>query len=251
MLIKQLYENFSNQENVQKQFKKTGKKNVLFVTPTITGENFYRIMMPYASLSRQGYGVALMGVTAYNPTQSYEKRVTTGLNSKHIIWASTIVFPFTTQPLKTIFQSIKTVNPNCKIVYNLDYNVFHLPSYHPLKQEITEEKINSVEENILYADLTLVDNEFLKEYLLNKHFEDKKMPEGLEQVGGIEVLPLIGNYTSMFGKLQPPDKQDSILKIAIPIGNWQYEELKQAVHSLSELQKKTNALEFVIMGGSS
>lgn len=256
-VIEQLFSRFKTPQDIEAQFEQSADCNVLFVTPTLTAENFYRVILPFLHLptvSQGNIATAMFGISAHNPKQIYEKRITQGLTSSHAQWADVIIFPFTTQALRAnAYDYIRVVNPECKIIYNLDYNIFHIPVKHPLYATMNSDKMRDIDDNIIYADLTVVDNEHLQQYLLNKHFSDVQKYKDITEdtkIGGIEVLPLLGYYDSMYGRVQAQRSDETKLRIGIPVSDNQSEELKQALQYFSEvITKFPGKTELIILGG--
>ncbi len=247
-----LFETFSKEAEIDAQFEKTGDKNILFVTPTLTGENFYRIIMPFITLPDHAkVETAITGIESHNPSQLYEKKITHGLRSHRILWADTIVFPFTTQPLKETYEHIRSLNPQAKIIYNLDYNVFHLPAKDPLNLEINSDKLSDIDDNILFADLTLVDNTHLQEYLVQKHFSDSsKYAHAPETPGDIQVLPFLGNPVAMYNQREAVRNGPQTIRIGITVCESQYEQLEKFSKTLGGLEKLfPGKTEIIIIGG--
>ena len=154
------------------QFKSSGtEKNILFVSPQLTSKHLYEFILPFFSFYNKKINTAITDLSKYNP---FEQIVTldTTLTSVEIQWANYIVFPFTTMELTKqygLYDAIREVNPNCKIVFFVDFNFYELPPTHPHKELFTFENIiNNVEMNVLMSDLCLVSNLQLKGYLHQK-----------------------------------------------------------------------------------
>ena len=154
------------------QFKGSGtEKNILFVSPQLTSKHLYKFILPFFSFYNKKINTAITDLSKYNP---FEQIVTlnSNLTNVEIQWANYIVFPFTTMDLTKeygLYDAIREVNPNCKIVFFVDFNYYELPQSHPHKELFTFENIiNNVEMNILMSDLCLVSNLQLKGYLHQK-----------------------------------------------------------------------------------
>ena len=94
------------------------------------------------------------------------------LTTKEVLWANFIVFPFTTDDLSKpygLYEAIRELNPNCKIVFFVDFNYYNLPLEHPHKGLFDfPVSVDATERNILYSDLCLTTNIMLRNFLLKK-----------------------------------------------------------------------------------
>ncbi len=251
-VIETLFDFSSDPARIEAQFENSAEKNILFITPTLTGENFYRIIMPFLALSDQDKTeTAMLGLEKHNPVQLYEKKITQGLTSSRIMWANTIVFPFTTQPLKQLYEHIRFLNPTCKIVYNVEYNIFHLPDADALNLVINSDKMRDIDDNILYADMTLTDNNLLTKYLLEKHFSDaSKYTDLPENIGNIQTMPFLAMPEAMYNRMEVVRSGPEKFCIGIPITEANYDQLKKFSKSIAELQKALpDKTEIIIIGG--
>ena len=99
-------------------------KNVLFVSPQLNGRNFYKYIMPYILLYEYDImGTAIIGLDKFKQNNEYDF-TKIPLYSKQILWADFIVFPFSIQNLSPLYENIRYINPEVKIVYNVDFNYY-------------------------------------------------------------------------------------------------------------------------------
>lgn len=159
----------------REQFQSGGsEKNILFVEPQLTSKHLYKFILPFFSFYNEKVYTAITSLEKYNP---YEQivQIKTSLKQEEILWANFIVFPFTTMDLSKeygIYQAIREVNPNCKIVFFVDFNYYNLPSDHPHKELFNFPNIiDNTERNILFSDLCLTSNIQLRGFLLKKFQE--------------------------------------------------------------------------------
>ena len=85
-----------NPKLIESQFLKSGQFNILFVNPELTGNDFFKLIMPAWKL-KQTEGViatAFTSVLRYNPTKKYKNLDDYYISGRHIAWANSIVFPF-------------------------------------------------------------------------------------------------------------------------------------------------------------
>ncbi len=167
----------------ENMFSKWGtEKNILFVSPQLSGKHLYKSILPFLCLpdkTEQGQIRIATGITSLKPFD-YRKQLIEyeiELTDKHIMWADFIVFPFTTQPLsQDVYKKIRALNPRTKILYSVDFNFYELSESHPYKNIFSDEMILSqVEDNMYFSDAVVVDNLLLVQYIFTKF---KKLMEG-------------------------------------------------------------------------
>lgn len=164
----------NNQQFYKAQFEESGYvKNVLFVSPHLTPKHVYKYILPYFCMQSGGVATAITSVEnhkfeKYDDVKNLkpEKSV---LLPQHIIWADFIVFPFILNRLggteeDSLYNQIKKINPDVKIVYHVDFNFYRLPKRHPYYKLFDRKAISNVEDNIYFCDLCLTSNmEFYNE----------------------------------------------------------------------------------------
>ncbi len=170
-------------EYSENMFSKWGtEKNILFVSPQLSGKHLYKSILPFQCLpdkTESGVIRVATGITSLKPFD-YRKQLIEyeiELTDKHIAWADFIVFPFTTQPLsQDVYKKIRALNPRTKICYSVDFNFYELSEAHPYKNIFSDEMILSqVEDNMYFSDAVVVDNLLLVQYIFTKF---KKLIEG-------------------------------------------------------------------------
>lgn len=157
-------------------FSKWGsEKNILFVSPQLSGRHLYKTILPFMCLpqkSENGDITIATGITSLN-TYDYRKQLMSyelELTDKHILWADFIIFPFTTQPLsQDVYKKIRGIKPSVKIMYSVDFNFYELSDLHPYKRIFSDPMILSqVEDNMFFSDVVIVENLMLVNYLHDK-----------------------------------------------------------------------------------
>lgn len=150
------------------------EKKILYVAPQLSSKHLYKFILPFFSFYNERVFTAITGLTKYDPYEQIVK-IDAVLQSNEIQWADYIVFPFTTQDLSKqygFYEAVREVNPNCKIVFYVDFNFYLLPDEHPHKELFEFPTImDSTEKNILFADICLTNNYLLRNYLLDKFTE--------------------------------------------------------------------------------
>lgn len=192
------------------QFANRGQKNILFVNPSLSGKSFFSALLPtillpqktngdvhtaITNISEYGYYKQL---TSYDVLDMFAEESTNQDKELMINWATHIVFSFTMHPLTYIYDHIRSINPNCKCLYSIDYNYELLPKEHELKHIFDNDIVLSIiEDNIYYADSALVLTAPLQEYLIQKFtklVETKYLGverNAINQLLMINVIPLI------------------------------------------------------------
>ena len=151
-------------------FEKWGEeKNILFVSPQLSGRHLYKSILPFFCLSSQNVATAITSLKRYD----YKKQLLDfqiDLNDEMVDWADIIVFPFTTQPLsEEIYTRIREIKPEAKIFFCVDFNFYELSKNHPFSEIFSDENIiNDVESNMYFSDMVLVTNLQLLNYIVDK-----------------------------------------------------------------------------------
>jgi hypothetical protein len=151
-------------------FEKWGEdKNILFVSPQLSGRHLYKTILPFFCLSSQDVATAITSLKRYD----YKKQLLDfqiDLNDEMVDWADIIIFPFTTQPLvEEIYTRIREIKPEAKIFFSVDFNFYELSKNHPFHEIFSDENIiNDVESNMYFADMVLVTNLQLLNYIVEK-----------------------------------------------------------------------------------
>lgn len=153
------------------QFSSRAEKNILFVEPQLTSKHLYKFILPFFSFYNERVFTAITGLDKYDPYKQIVG-IETNLTQRQIKWANYIVFPFTTMDLTKeygIYQAIREVNPDAKIVFFVDFNYYDMPNDHPHKELFNfTNSLESVEKNILLSDLCLTNNLHLYRYIFKK-----------------------------------------------------------------------------------
>ena len=159
----------------KEQFDEFGtEKNILFLEPQLTSRHLYKFILPYFCFYNEKVYTAITGLDKYDPYRQIVG-IETRISQPEILWANYIVIPFTTMDLSKdygLYSAIREVNPDCKIVFFVDFNYYELPADHPHKELFGfPNVIDTTERNILLADLCLTNNVQLRGYLLKKFTE--------------------------------------------------------------------------------
>lgn len=147
-------------------------KNILFINPQLSGKHLYKMLLPSRIMRSEGISTAITTISKYDPHGQLLGGKEVELNDTMINWAEYFVFPFTTQPLGDLYERIREINSDAKIVYSIDFNFYELSDKHPYKYIFDElSVISDVEDNIFFSDIALVSNAKFQELLTYKFKE--------------------------------------------------------------------------------
>jgi glycosyltransferase involved in cell wall biosynthesis len=229
-------------------------KNVLFVNPQLNGRHFYKYILPYIVMYEfDAWSTALTSMDKYKPNKEYES-VKIKLNSKQILWADYIVLPFTCDNLKEAYESIRNINPDINIVFNVDFNYYQIGKQHPLYDKFTtEENVSNIEDNIFYSDLTLVTNGKLATFLTNKFATELNDIKYKDIYSGVQIgtIPLLIDDTLILEniELDSPKVNKDALRIGIIASNYTWEDLNSYKELFNEVQKQMgDKVKFIVLG---
>jgi len=220
--------------------------------------------MPYVLLYEYDVmGTAMIGMDKFKPNNEYDF-TNIPLYSKQILWADYIVFPFSVQNLSPLYDNIRYINPEVKIVYNVDFNFYLLGKTHPLHEKFNnEETITVLEDNIFFADLCLTTNMELSKYLAKKFSDElnETKYKGIESNVEIATLPLLIDEPLIMENIEqsktpptpptPPapatentENAENVepiaetLKVGIIASNYTWEDLNSYKEQFKEAQEK-------------
>lgn len=252
--FKLFFDFYSDYSNISAQFKegvpkKQGQKNIVFVNPSLTGNNFYKLVLPCMMLKNvNGVYTALTGIHKYNPTKRFVSRESP-LSSPQLLWADTIVFPFVDEPLGQCFTDIRRINPGIKIIFSMDFNIYELHETHPYKKYFSsKEQIQNIDVNIANADEVIVTNVLLEKYLnaRMKLFTPKVTTK-------VTTIPILFDEATQTGQMEEPKqeekKQDTKLRIGVMATDAHLTELKSYNTTLKTISKKfADKAEIIVFG---
>lgn len=236
-------------------FSKWGsEKNILFVSPQLSGKHLYKSILPFQCLpdkKEDGELIIATGITSLKPFD-YRKQLIEyeiELTDKHIHWADFIIFPFTTQPLsQDIYKKIRGIKPSVKIMYSVDFNFYELSGDNPYKKIFSDSMILSqVEDNMYFSDSVLVDNLMLADYLVKKvkSLMETKYKD-VQGYMGITCLPTMIDSEIVLKNVEYEPENASFVKkesIHAPAVNDLIEETEKAALKIKEEYIKNKTTE--------
>lgn len=236
-------------------FSKWGsEKNILFVSPQLSGKHLYKSILPFQCLpdkKEDGELIIATGITSLKPFD-YRKQLIEyeiELTDKHIHWADFIIFPFTTQPLsQDIYKKIRGIKPSVKIMYSVDFNFYELSDANPYKKIFSDSMILSqVEDNMYFSDSVLVDNLMLADYLVKKvkSLMETKYKD-VQGYMGITCLPTMIDSEIVLKNVEYEPENASFVKkesIHAPAVNDLIEETEKAALKIKEEYIKNKTTE--------
>jgi len=135
-----------------------GKVHIYYISPYLNGTGLYRAILPTLELNKTQTHHAIINRIEDWDTQGQftEKQIT--INDKLIGWAHYIVFPATFTDITPNFRHIRMINPNIKIVVDIDDNYHSIPDMHPHHHAFTKGMKSSLLQNIESSDIFTATN---------------------------------------------------------------------------------------------
>ncbi len=150
---------------------KRRQKNIVFVNPQLSNKHLYKMFLPvcwFNQIKDSNVATAITNISEFNTeSQLFGEGEWKQLTDDMILWATSIVLPFTVQPLvMDLYARIRKINPKADIIYNVDFNFYELSEIHPFRYIFEEQTvIDAVEDNMFHADTILVSSPPLQDYL--------------------------------------------------------------------------------------
>jgi len=255
--VADVYVKLKDKEFFDNQFKEIHwNKNILFINPQLSGRHFYKYILPYISMYEfSAWATAVTSIDKYKPNKEYEP-IKIPLHSVQILWADYIVFPFIFDDLTESYESIRKINPDINIVFNVDFNYYELPKNHPLQKEFKERNaIENIEKNIFNSDLTFVTNNKLTEVLLEKlkDLSENKF-KGQESYVSVGTLPLLVDEEIILENIELDQQELSIeeqktMRIGIVATNYTWDDLASYKDTFHKIQTEFgDKVKFFLIG---
>lgn len=223
--------------------------NVLFINPEATGANFYKIFVPFWVLKKaQPLSTAITGWTKFNPVKRFKNDSKTPIRSRQIVWADTIVIPFTNQPLKDFMEASRIVNPNTRILFHVDFDFIDIPEDHPLKEAFDTDSINNVIQNIMSCDTTVVSNPKLASHLITRL---KELGHEADRDNFAVQLLCVDEETMLDGVQQPKSKDPDHFNLLVLANDNQISDMETISKALIKAKEKHgNYLKIIYFGAN-
>lgn len=239
----------------------SASRKILFVNVQHNGRNYYRYIQPYIDMLEFGLAkVAMNRFIEYRVNREYSE-TDWSLDDRFIYWATTIVFPFTPKPLTDVFARIKEINPNCKIIYYLDFNYYKVPKEHVLFNYFKTDDLKNIEENIFFADQINFMNIDLGREIIDvfnsgktkQHFADydKDLFESKFIWHPIMISPeLAYENIQSIPEEKKESKKDDVFRIGIVGTNYHFNDIKSYSKALLSVQKEIgkDKVKFYLIG---
>lgn len=228
------------------QYAHRGELNIMFVNPEATGGNFYKMILPFVMLKNtRVVNTAITGWSKYNPIKRFRNDDKSPISSVQILWADTIVFPFTNQPLAEFIEMAKTINPNTLVILHVDFDFIDLPKNHPLKDAFPPEKVDTIIQNILACDKVIVTNAKLAGHLITRLNE--KGHEISRDKFGVQFLCVDEELMLDNVRLRP--SKSEAFSLCVLAGDNQWSDIESCMPALIEAKKKhKNNLKISVFG---
>jgi glycosyltransferase involved in cell wall biosynthesis len=256
--ILEIFKQSSNPEFIDGQFNNVHwNKNVLFIHPQLNGRHFYRYILPYVVMFEyNAWGTAITSMDKFKPNKEYEESQVP-LTSKQILWADYIVFPFTTVNLMNAYKKLREINPDIRVIFNVDFNYYELSKNHPVYDKFSpKEVVSAIEDNIFYSDLTLVTNSKLSEVLVNKFTKELNETKYKNKKSSVEIgcFPMLIDDMLVTENIQEEivelsDEEKKPLRIGIVGNNYIWEDINSYKSLLKEAKEKLgDKIKFFMIG---
>jgi hypothetical protein len=236
--LAELRKSLQNQNYYQNQIKGVQKRRIVFINPQESGRELYKSILPYHHMYDGNTGTCFTGLTRYDVNKQITD-IDMVLYASQIKWATSIIVPFTSQPMvetmpmeegfdpslqtKRLYSQIKEINPKAQIVFMVDFNFWEIEEGHPLHHVFSDPKvISEVEKNLFFADKVLVSNHKLYEYIIergNELMQNKYkgmefkvrlgvMPFFIDEKFVLENLEQDENFSSFSGEASTPPEEE-------------------------------------------
>jgi glycosyltransferase involved in cell wall biosynthesis len=228
------------------------RKNILFVSPMLSGRHLYRYLLPYLELSKYDKAAtALTGLVKYGESRYEDIDIQFG--SREILWADIIVFPFTTQPMTELFNRIREINPKVKLFYNIDFNYYLMHESHPFHAHISQSQVTlDIEDNVIASDVTLFTNQTLLEFVKNRidqavkdRYDDKPVLTSYQTQALLTDIDIVTENQQGQVLVEP----DGTLRIGIVCQDYHWKDIhawSKQMHTVQE--KHGDKVRFVFIG---
>jgi len=244
MNIKEVYEKIKqfNPSDLSALKMNDGKRHVFFVSPQLTSEGIYKMILPCLEFNKTGkFHCVMNNIIDHNPYKKPEP-VENELYPDAIRWADVFVFGFTTEDLTEVFAQIHAINPACKIYYNIDYDFTKIPNTHPDYDQV-KKNYNIIIENIKACDVILYGNRELIPFLKNGLKDDFN-------TDGIKISYIPGLVSDSFHNrkeiVPEPDKKN--IRIGIVANPSHFDDLATLKRPLDTLLAQHKNMEIHLIG---
>lgn len=153
------------------------RTRILFVSPRMDETGLYTHIIPALFLTKYGKYATSCITNIEKSKQELDSTISgyeipTDLVSRSQI----IVLPFLHQSLLDVYRALRGTNPDCRIVYTVDYNFYAVPRGHDKYETFKDpEVIKNIEMNMIYADKVIIPSANFGEVMLQNI--PKKHPE--------------------------------------------------------------------------
>jgi len=250
--IKNVITAINNEEFYREQFEDfASDKNILFMSPQLSGKQLYKIFLPFCGMYNTNNLTAITSVEKYNPREQLTNINLPIKSNYEILWADYVVVPFTAQSLTNgehdLYDSIRAINSNCKIVFCIDFNFYELSDLHPYKDIFTREAILKVEDNMWNSDICLVSNMAFRKYLLDKMIKlGENRMSGIHTDAGITCMPFFLDSQILLDNVdydpQQPEKVTNEDAKKEPSAKKQLNKINEIANPITESKKQIKVL---------
>lgn len=164
--ITNIFRSISDTELYKSQFTNDNSlPNILMVNPMLNQQEFYQMIFPGLVLNTAGIAdVAFTSISKFEPQKTTPSQIT----EMEVVWANSIVFPFTVLDIQLEICQCRDINPAAKIIYFIDCEFWNhgfsrtIGTISGQQNKILAEINKNVFHNLIQCDRVVVHSDSLK-----------------------------------------------------------------------------------------
>lgn len=219
------------------------KTKLLFVSPDLNTEGFYRMIAPYFELPKYGYHTRIVGLKKWDFTKTYTLD-DLGITTRAIEWADYIVFKSLTQECSYFFNAIRQINPDVRLVMDIFHVLHGLPNHHPAFNKVDNDSKQNFSLNLSQMDIVTAHNKdvlSLYEYIVHKEHPHCD-PHFI-------YIPNLVSFTGLESTYELPKQQPTSIHIGIRTDTTNYHDILQLKDVIKQLKKQYDHYITIILIG--
>lgn len=144
------------------------RKNIVYVSPFFNKQGLYRMILPALELREtKKFSTLITNILPADHTKTVDD-YHIKLIPEIIRWADYMVFQANGMDMEGLILDIKSKNPKCKIVMDIDRNYHTLNPKNYTSRKFGIEKIRNLEKNVRQVDLTTYPDAFIEDFYQKK-----------------------------------------------------------------------------------
>ncbi len=202
--IQELLNTPSSQNNLQQGKQNQDAVHLLFVSPFVNSNGYYRMLLPYLELgATKEYETRVTSVRKWDFTKTYTI-TEDSFKEEDIQWADYIIFSMLIENYTYVFQALKVINPEVLLVMDIERQIHNIPKAHADYTEFPKEKQEQLLKNILFMDIITTPIQHLCQIYRDWLFWDPKVTKEIEVYCIPSLLSKIG-YETLVPVSKPKD----------------------------------------------